>query len=1011
MTEGTDPKVESARRLLGYSKAVKEKSIQTEIVNLLRNLDPEKFDTIEEETSTSGKRMDIYLPRLRVILETKRVGRAGIEVLGQLEPYVQSKILDEQNYLPLEGHEQDRAWTGIITDGKVWHIWKWHNHANAEARRGVSRSGFRTPESLLEFIEGLFQEKPLGKPRIPQSPYDLFKDDLEDLKDIHRNLSDSARMETRTKFELWQDMLRASGMEPKSDVETLFVKHSFLVSTARNVSSILTLKDPEQNPNAILNDGFVSWIVQDPDGEDWQRDFLAKINLYDWRRQKGDVLRSVYEGFISPTDRKIFGEHYTPDWLAELLVNETLDPEWLETSIKAAQSKEPLDGIGVLDPACGSGTFLYHAARKILESETMRKLCLPPSRQAEIAVRLVHGIDIHPIAAEISRATLLRALPAPPPDGAKSVRVFQGDSLMTFQDRQDSSKPLLDQMRHKIREKNLSFYLPGKKPREIRIPISFCRLPSFNFEMDRLIEFAKRNEIPQDILEKIPEEDQSSLEQCCKDFAEVIVEKGNSVWAWYVTNITAPAFLARRKINRIVANPPWVKMSNIQVPYRKKELENVFKNESLWSGGKMAPHNDIAQLFVKNCRNLYLISPQKDPAAWIVKKSALKSSQWEKFRKWHSSFLAQTVDLTEPKPFGGGCAKEAIVFFEIRPASQNPALKKLVSSKAVVMKNQSKAKSPDNYHTIKDLENISEFIKSKKKIPESASEYHSNKWTQGASIVPSTLVIVGSIGARANGNTNIKTHSSMHKPWKDLGPYSGEIPSNWLRSLFKGADMLPFMLSRSPNLTIVPIDEDNKIPSNPQEESIYWKKADSVYKKYRGKSSPENLISRINYQKSLDNQISRKNNLKNRTVLYPSAGNIMRASRATLTQNMVIDSSMFFQTFKTAEEAAYLVSILNNPGLTEAFANARRSDRHFQTFVWKCLPIPKYDPKSKDHKRLAGLCVEAETAAEAWYAPDPEHAGYGQQKASKEIRKILQENGIFDQVNTICRKILPSQIR
>ena len=161
-------------------------------------------------------------------------------------------------------------------------------------------------------------------------------------------------------------MLRASGMEPENDQDalTLFVKHSFLVSIARNVSHILVDPDPENNPNIVLNDGFVSWIIQDPDGEDWQRDLLAKINEYDWRRQKGDVLRSVYEGFISAKDRKIFGEHYTPDWLAELLVNETLDPEWLEESIQAAVLPEAVKGIGVLDSSLWIWNLLIPLSQK-----------------------------------------------------------------------------------------------------------------------------------------------------------------------------------------------------------------------------------------------------------------------------------------------------------------------------------------------------------------------------------------------------------------------------------------------------------------------------------------------------------------------------------------------------------------------------------------------------------------------------------------------------------------------
>ena len=62
----------------------------------------------------------------------------------------------------------------------------------------------------------------------------------------------------------------------------------------------------------------------------------------------------------------------------------------------------------------------------------------------------------------------------------------------------------------------------------------------------------------------------------------------------------------------------------------------------LWDGGKQAPHHDIAQLFVKRCRELYLAKPDSNPAAWLVKKAALTGGHWTKFRDWYEGISAQT---------------------------------------------------------------------------------------------------------------------------------------------------------------------------------------------------------------------------------------------------------------------------------------------------------------------------------------------------------------------------------
>ena len=62
-------------------------------------------------------------------------------------------------------------------------------------------------------------------------------------------------------------------------------------------------------------------------------------------------MKVLYESVISANERHRLGEYYTPDWLAEEIVSQVVtDP--------LAQR--------VLDPGCGSGTFLFHAVRRYL---------------------------------------------------------------------------------------------------------------------------------------------------------------------------------------------------------------------------------------------------------------------------------------------------------------------------------------------------------------------------------------------------------------------------------------------------------------------------------------------------------------------------------------------------------------------------------------------------------------------------------------------------------------------
>jgi type II restriction/modification system DNA methylase subunit YeeA len=69
-----------------------------------------------------------------------------------------------------------------------------------------------------------------------------------------------------------------------------------------------------------------------------------------------------------------------------------------------------LASIRILDPACGSGNFLYLALqgvkdlenRVVLECEAMG---LPP-RALSVDPEIVHGIEINPLAAELARTTI-----------------------------------------------------------------------------------------------------------------------------------------------------------------------------------------------------------------------------------------------------------------------------------------------------------------------------------------------------------------------------------------------------------------------------------------------------------------------------------------------------------------------------------------------------------------------------------------------------------------------------
>ena len=150
---------------------------------------------------------------------------------------------------------------------------------------------------------------------------------------------------------------------------------------------------------------------------------------------------------------------------------------------------------------------------------------------------------------------------------------------------------------------------------EIHLPRSFTRHRQFGANLRRLVEAARAKQpIPRDIIATTPSSDREALEVSRNQIEQIITKEGNSVWAWYIANISAPVRLTERKVDRIVANPPWVTMAEIQVKERKATLEAFSKRMGLWGGGKQAPHHDIAQLFAWRPRTTRLLGAFLPPS-------------------------------------------------------------------------------------------------------------------------------------------------------------------------------------------------------------------------------------------------------------------------------------------------------------------------------------------------------------------------------------------------------------
>ncbi len=1003
--------------LLSSDSSRAEREIETMLVRLLRKWG---IGEIKQDHSRNAGFADIYLPRRRVFIEVKRVGgasnphsRSGEDSDSPFEQ-VQRYVSAEKDYelARLPDLSPERSWFGIVTDGQIWHAWAFPHEVAALPHSTVIDSVTPSTEAeLYQLIFPLLTNEPIGKPHIPQNPVDIFKDYLTELFDIHVSIASSQHSSytTETKKQLWLDMLRGSGMTPNAANETrLFVAHCFLVTLARGVEHTLTSQDTPPDAQKCVGSGFMGWVLNSAQGRQWAQRLLERVHSFEWRLTPGDVLRPLYEQFVDAQDRKDFGEVYTPDWLAEMMVEEVLDDAWCQSSVNAALAhihnrETPLEGVGVLDPTCGSGTFLYHSAQRLLTSQAMDSLS--SHQKAEVVCLLVNGIDIHPVAVEFSRATLLRALPSPPTSGRQALRVYQGDSLMQRQ----TDENTLFQPTHG----ELLIRSPGQ--REIRIPRAFTEHKDFQGMLARIVEAAAaKQSLPTDIAHQVAANDLEAVDACHQALTKVIEAEGNSVWTWFITNLIGAEQLSRRKVNRIVANPPWVKISDIRGD-RKKALEALAgKNKrliglDLWTGGKQAPHFDIAQLFIHQARSKYLANLGKDPAAWVTKASAIRGGNWQKFRDYHNTVFAQALDFSDVEVFGGGDARRSCVLYEIRkpldlPQPATTATSKKTSANKVLIMSCIGDNKPQAHITWAEAQALLQW-EFEVLFPQSESAYHADTWRQGATITPKVLSIAEQIvAAKTSGRSLVTTVPSDRQPWQSMPPQTGEVPDHWLLPLLQSQQLRPF--SAAPRIqAIVPCDIRGRLLTLERaREEEFWVQLEDLYEEGRGEgqSTPQTLLARINHINNLSVQLPLRPASKSWAVVYPASGDIMRAARFKA-RTAVMDAKIYRRTVSSAAEAHYLIAILNAPCLEEAFRQSRTSGRDFHKNPWRSIPIPLYSHSNTVHTQLAALAAQAEQTVAVMNIPPQT----GQIAASKQIRQHLTSAGILHEIDQRVRILLP----
>lgn len=494
---------------------------------------------------------------------------------------------------------------GFLTDGRVAQIVAWHDPTKDYIAVDIGENpkadklDFRPLTDGAPWLEGaihILRTREL-------SPENLL-DDFGPGQDLGRKLfSELWRVfqDTKTKsrpksfFDQWQlmfssstrkvvsgedlkDRIRAYGIEAaevrsEDDVrEFLFVLHThyaiILKFIALLVADTVELLGPTSLLHRVHTDPSLEWEraeeqlpslaanLIERDVFSWfhlseQPELAALIGIlaerfthYDAESVRRDVLKRVYQELIPPKLRKALGEFYTPDWAAELTLDEI-----------------GFSGEGrLLDPSCGSGTFLVLAIQRKLASSSGAI----PSLSLDSILESVVGFDLNPVAVSTARINYLLSVvdllrKARPSQGIR-IPVYLCDSVVV------PSENVLDPAAPTavvttcLRDIVVPF--AEKSPRQT---VEMLRLLGAHGDRseDSFLEAVRR------VLGTTYEENyRQTLRSLHLFISDLQGRDADGIWAQFIENFFAPLFVDR--FDFVVGNPPWVAPVHVQKDYRDK---------------------------------------------------------------------------------------------------------------------------------------------------------------------------------------------------------------------------------------------------------------------------------------------------------------------------------------------------------------------------------------------------------------------------------------------------------
>ena len=379
-----------------------------------------------------------------------------------------------------------------------------------------------------------------------------------------------------------------------------------------------------------------------------------------------DLLKKLYQNLMPRNLRHALGEYYTPDWLAERLLNQI------------GYRGDP--AARLLDPACGSGTFLVLAIKRVRAFADDRSL-KPPQVLEQILQNIV-GFDLNPLAVISARTNYLLALGdlLSHQEGEINIPVYLADSILTpsMEVSEGGQLSFLSQgSTESTRQPGYSFNTAVGR---FSVPSTLVTAGYID-QLANLLEESVRLQLSEKqfqdrLIQTFPldeEVDAGEIQVAIRLYLQLLEleHQGiNGIWARIIKNAFAPLF--QGQFDYVAGNPPWVNWESLPENYRQA-------TKFLWVQHGLFPHSGMDTILGKGKKDISMLMTyvaldnylkRRGKLGFIITQSVLKTTgAGQGFRRFQLRDntpikVVNVDDMVRLKPFEGAANRTAIIILE-----------------------------------------------------------------------------------------------------------------------------------------------------------------------------------------------------------------------------------------------------------------------------------------------------------------------------------------------------------